>query len=131
MTERERLVELIDKKRLEYVSFCNEMAMAGNYGMPSLGEYLADYLLAKGVIVPPCKVGDTAYFVLYDGVDDEWFISAEPIVDVCTKGFYTSGHEGSTENGDLWQWSEIGKIVFLSKEEAERALKERGIGNER
>ena len=26
-------------------------------------ERLADHLLANGVIVPPCKVGDTVYFV--------------------------------------------------------------------
>ena len=32
----------------------------------SFTEFLADYLIANGVICPPCKVGDTVY-VIYDG----------------------------------------------------------------
>lgn len=41
MTDRDRLIELIE----------------GWYANPTT-EYLADYLLANGVIIPPCKVGD-------------------------------------------------------------------------
>ena len=33
--------------------------------------FAADYLLANGVIVPPCKVGDTVYFVLKDKMVEE------------------------------------------------------------
>lgn len=49
MTERERLVELI----IESVRGC-----ARNWA-----EVIADHLLANGVIVPPCKVGDAVYIV--------------------------------------------------------------------
>ena len=48
MTERERLIEL-----LKEVNTMRNMRQG-------LGE-CADYLLANGVIVPPCKVGDTVY----------------------------------------------------------------------
>ena len=79
---------------------------------------------AENVIAPPCKVGDTAHFLIEDEVACKKYISTEPIVDVCTKGFYTSGHDDSDENGDLWLWSDVGRIVYFSKEEAEAKLKE-------
>lgn len=84
---------------------------------------LADHILADGWIRPPCKVGDIACFLIEDKVIGKKYISPEPITDVCNKGFYTSGHADSDENGDLWLWSDVGRIVFLSKEEAEEALK--------
>ena len=48
---RDRLVELLDKAFLE---------SDDNYGMPCT-EQVADHLIENGVIVPPCKVGDTVY----------------------------------------------------------------------
>lgn len=116
MNERERLIELITTSDI----LCDT---CGENSPSYCAEALADYLLANGVIVPPCKVGDMAYFVIEDGVIGKKYISPERIVDICTKGFYTSGHKDSDENGDLWLWSEIGKTVFLT-EEAEQALKE-------
>ena len=110
---RDRLIDKLNtelKKHFDYVP------------LGSVIE-IADELLSNGCICAPCKIGDAAYFVIYDGVEDKWHISAEPIVDVCTKGFYTSGHEDSTENGDLWEWSDVGETVFFSREEAEQALK--------
>ena len=46
---RERLIELLNGKSIDTT--------------PDV-EYVADYLLDNGVIVPPCKVGDTVYNVL-------------------------------------------------------------------
>ena len=48
MTERERLIELL----LEWGNKENDGVRA---------KSIADYLLANGVIVPPCKVGDKIY----------------------------------------------------------------------
>lgn len=48
MTQKERLVELLFNAPNE-----------DGYGCTSVE--LADYLLSNGVIVPPCKVGDTVY----------------------------------------------------------------------
>ena len=47
MTQKERLIEMI-KRSSQYV---NENG--------SLVERIADHLLANGVIIPPCKVGDS------------------------------------------------------------------------
>ena len=114
MTERERFINTIKKS----LGGLLPLHMAER-----LAERVADALIQDGAVFPACKIGDTAYFLIYDGVEDKRYITAEPIVDVCTKGFYTSGHEDSTENGDLWEWSEVGETVFFSKEEAEQALK--------
>ena len=108
--QRERLVELLEDVIGE--------------GWRTMCEAIADNLLIEGgIIVPPYKVGDTAYFLIEDKVAGEKYISPEPITDVCTKGFYTSGHADSDENGDLWLWSDVGGIVFLDKTKAEEALK--------
>lgn len=54
MTEREILIELFNN------------SLTGSVGLSSLlSEIIADYLLVNGVIVPPCKVGDTVYYICF------------------------------------------------------------------
>ena len=48
MTQKEKLIELIDAAII---------SARDNYGMP-FSEDIADFLLANGVVVLPCKVGD-------------------------------------------------------------------------
>ena len=93
MTDRERLIDfMIDAKRTEPET-------------GSFTEYLADYLLEHGVIVLPCKAGDTLYcesaikghITYLKAPDLEWIF----------------------ENREIF-----GKEIFLTREEAERALKE-------
>ena len=51
MTDRGRLIDLmIEAKRTEPET-------------GSFTDYLADYLLEHGVIVLPCKVGDTLWYI--------------------------------------------------------------------
>lgn len=87
-------------------------------------ENIADHLLANGVIVPPCKVGEKAWFILE--LDDELQICEETVVDFSTKGFYYSELLDGTGAQILVPYEEIGKTVFFTKEEAEKALKELG-----
>ena len=54
---RDRLIELI------YKGIQKHEAEIENYVVP-IQEWLADYLLTNGVIVPPCKVGDTVYRIV-------------------------------------------------------------------
>lgn len=50
MTERERLIKLLDERiAIQECSFSPDK--------PLTTDKLADYLLVHGVIVPPCKVG--------------------------------------------------------------------------
>ena len=99
MTERERLS---DRERLI------DLMIEAKKTDPETGsftEYLADYLLEHGIIVLPCKVGDTLYcesaskgqITYLKAPDLEWIF----------------------ENREIF-----GKEIFLTREEAERALKE-------
>lgn len=108
MTERERLIEML-----------NEWGNKENDGVRS--ESIADYLLENGVIVPPCKVGDTVYILAgHNGHKYE--------KDIC-EGFYISDNlvtQVRTRNkkGNHGTYGIMGETVFLTKEEAEKALEE-------
>ena len=98
MTERERLIELL----------------WGAIPSKKDAEDTADYLLANGVIVPPCKVGETLYDIHNEKVFGGKVIMVNMFEDCFT--FAASG-------GRYFKDDEIGKTVFLTKEEAEQALK--------
>lgn len=82
-----------------------------------LEEY-AEELLANGVIVPPCKVGDSIFRV-GNGKIWEWLIEHIEIYGD-EIGFVDDGENYFTPD-------KIGKTVFLTKEEAEQALE--GVKN--
>ncbi len=96
MDQRKRLIELLFEAEGQV-----------NNDLPSL-EQIADYLLAYGVIVPPVKVGGTVYQT--DGIR----IYESKVKAV----IYNTSHYAFDERA-------IGKMVFLTKEEAEAALAER------
>ena len=107
---RERLIELIA-----------ESALKGDYTyIPDV----ADYLLANGVIVLPCKVGDTVYMI--DDYDCEPYVLAVKIdhikidkISVWVGLRYPLG----IKHTPLVPVDDIGKTIFLTREEAEKALK--------
>ena len=99
---------------------------------------IADRLLANGVIVPPCKVGQEVYTnVAMQG----WYFrdSVRPYLakivfiginnsEEMGGGFFNIAYENK---GYMMQFkfSDIGKTVFLTKEQAEKALAEVANGN--
>lgn len=115
--QRERLVELIKTAEKEF----------SNTGKPILDieKYVADYLIANNVVVLPLKVGDRIYRldVLNDKIID-WTIARidiyEDEVVYCDDCFnvFTDEEFGVREG------------VFLTLEEAEKALNEREKANE-
>lgn len=96
MTDRERLIALL-------IAGANKFSEKGMLDCTAF----ADYLLENGVIVPPCKVDDTVYQ-----------IDAERVFASKVKAIVYD-----TDNIAFDKRS-IGKTVFLSREEAEKALKE-------
>ena len=80
------------------------------------------------LVIPPCKVGDTVYCILEDSPvyypdTDGWYISEETVHEITTKGLIL--HE--VEDGAsiyVEPFDRIGKTVFLTREEAEKALAE-------
>jgi hypothetical protein len=107
MDQRKRLIELLEKADETVIGF----SIDGDLGI------IADHLLANGVIVPPCKVGDTVWIAgEYRGV-----YSAI----VRTIFFSHSGVEMvRTTKCDI-PFHDFGKVAFFTHEEAEKALAER------
>ncbi len=103
--------------------------------LPDVYE-IADHLLAEGVIVPPCKVGDTVYHFSRDlGAGFPYFVENLNIGSMGKNKTYwnyeANYHDEETDelvdeiDFDL---DDLGKTVFLTKEEAEKAFAERREG---
>ena len=133
MTQKEKLIELI----IESVRGC-----ARNWA-----EVIADYLLTNGVIVPPCKVGDTVYAI----ATKQPCYSCKKCMDFCHKDCIFDDRNilvvkkatvrsiFITENAfelhiefeeaklthsyySCFYFDEFGEKVFLTHKEAEKAL---------
>ena len=128
MTERERLIEML-----------NEWGNKENDGVRA--ESIADYLLANGVVVLPCRVGDTVYvnpytwdylsFSNYEHcfIHSEYFLVAEVVSIIKTRKqnlikLKIYNRTTCTPKYKRYPISSIGITVFLTKEEAEKALEE-------
>ena len=96
-------------------------------------KIVADYLLANGVIVPPCKVGDVLY-VIFKAYNEEkvYPVNVSAIrMDtkknnnrVCVWGTFHITEFYAHEYKATFKFDSIGKAVFLTREEAEAKLKE-------
>lgn len=79
--------------------------------------------LRAQVEVRPYRIGETVYVLLQDGAifypeTNGWYISKEVIGAISPDGFYLGDPVDDVYTPD----SEIGKTVFLNREEAEAAL---------
>lgn len=86
-------------------------------------ESTADYLLAEGVIVSPCKVGAKIWCIIQDD-NEKWYISEETVVDFSSRGIYISEMPDGAGCDILEFYDEIGETIFLTKEGAENAVRE-------
>ncbi len=93
---------------------------------------IADHLIENGVIVHPCKVHDTVYYLntTYHMALKKNTIYEAKVVRVVTTYLGTclviqirDDEGGCCEIPDIRDW---GKTVFLTKEQAEQKLKESG-----
>lgn len=78
---------------------------------------IADYLLANGVIVPPCKVGDMVYVI--DKFGDIVELKAEYLVFDESQIYVGMGDYGECKTNE----------VYLHRWDAEKALNERSEYN--
>lgn len=117
MTNRERLAKLI----------CESMKEQGDSW--SFSE-IADHLIEHGVTVLPCKVGDTVYVLTSDsptGIEETRVSQIKIEIKENGKISYRVSAPCVHDDWGNAHWTfclfEFGKIVFLTKEEAEQALK--------
>ena len=117
MTDRDRLIEILKVPIHPKIDV-------------DPAEVVADYLLANGVIVPPCKVGDTVYVISrYYAGDWEVYKCEIDTITIYENNTFISCVANDVRFGKInfgLNVSEIGKTVFLTKEQAEEKLKELG-----
>ena len=107
---RDRLIKLIDGFVFGTQIVINNLEWNSN-----TVKDLSDYLLANGVIVPPCKVGDTVY-ILKNGEIHRNHVCQIHISQTYAQTFFSC-------YGEKFGVEQIGKNVFLTRENAEKALK--------
>ena len=109
---RDRLVEMIDD---DY--------------FPS-SEDLADHLIANGVIVPPCKVGDVVYCIVFMPFGCYWKVEKGFVRKICVTKESADVNIVDCEYTKYANLNitvrpkDFNKTVFLTKEAAEQKLKE-------
>ena len=125
MTGKEKLVELLRQCVTQNITLdpdCWDAIIDVDYGT------MADSLMESGVVVLPCKVGDKVYVInrtmnvvfentvifLCCGHSSDW------------KNYIKTRWVGERGNESIRKWTfrQIGRYVFLTREEAEAALKE-------
>lgn len=87
------------------------------------GDILAMIGNSGRVVVLPCRIGSTVYVLIQDNAifypeTNGWYIGEGTIDAIAQDGFYL----GNPEDGDFRPNDAIGEIVFLTREEAEKAL---------
>lgn len=126
MTERERLIELLKNDNCPSPFICD----SGCKYISSencLAERMADYLLENRVSILSCKIGDTLYYHDYkcgafNDDKDEWNIIDSVVCEIRIK---KKGVLVEMSSGRIFTHKDFGKIIFHTKEEAEKALAER------
>ena len=126
---RDRLIKLIKQGDKTFADKYKDKIMSH---IDEVFEFVADYLLENGVIVPPCKVGEVVWINTKFGtlksrvteitqtIDNKFSVHIVYDLMYCYKQHInTQGYVGYLEDK-----FEFGKTVFLTKEEAEQALKE-------
>jgi hypothetical protein len=124
LTTRDRLIELIVNADTHDSYECKLCTKKDTSCTRCGAEKLANHLLANGVIVPPCKVGDTVWYELYGEIESAVVYSCVGVLK--KQGFEITDANAKSSDGleVAFNGKCIGKTVFLTKEEAEAKLKE-------
>ena len=142
---RDRLIELLDDLGVTAEIPINvDSDGCGTYEIEG-SEYIADHLIANGAIVPPCKIGDTVYVLSYniEACQECAYLSAGCFAgdsfctedyslypdltyeseSICDKHFIEVIEFEPKEEWIILNRKKFGKTIFLTREDAERALR--------
>lgn len=119
MNERKRLIELLDNiQDFGTIVVKSQMDDRCNNRIEINNLNIADYLIKSGIIVPPCNVGDTVWYIT--GIHHNLIKSAkvEEIIinETGIRELYVSTDNGVYFENDI-------SIFYFTREEAEKALK--------
>lgn len=128
-----RLIKLIEIGETTYCNVCenqgstkcNSCEYGNNIRRVSRAELIAEYLIASNVTVPPVSVGQAVYIIRRPTERPAWIDECE--ITYISVHYFKDG-KSTVFSGYNFEVAEcdIGKTVFLTREEAEQALKERG-----
>lgn len=143
---RDRLIEILKKFCTDDCKITHQCGYCDFGDLTVCPSAVAEHLLVNGIIVPPCKVGDTVYCIDDIVWDDEcrdcehYLIGGFGDPSECIRTRYGNKHpdcikiiEKVVTQHDIYWWlysNDFGKTVFPTKSEAERALAERRTGND-
>lgn len=100
-----------------YLDMCEEQDVEPE---KTFDEFVADYLIANGVIVPTYNIGQTVYAVAKG--DDLWWKGT--VASICCE-FNEMAYGIIFDDGDFAMFEE--ECVFPSREEAEKELEKRDV----
>lgn len=107
---RDRLIELIHS--IDVMKFPTE----------NFTEHLADHLIENGAIMPPCDFGDDIWIVnCYNGKPLGIIKDKVQMIGITSRGFHIKARDHHDHN----KMYMLGKTVFLTREDAAKALRER------
>ena len=105
---RDRLIQLIESAR---------------YWGANTSEALAESLISEGLLVLPCKLGQIVYYPSFSV--GKVFLYKVISIKINSKGIYIVIDNRLRNEQFTHRVTQVGKTVFLTREEAEKALKER------
>lgn len=114
---RDRLVEIVKESLVKNIDYTHRLA-----------ENITDDILKNGAIIPPCNVGDALYYPAF-GIDRVLLYKVISIK-LNSKGLYVVCENCLSKSQMTHRATQIGKTIFLTKAEAERALAERRTNDE-
>lgn len=135
MNERDRLIEVAWRAASEYSDYLEKTLNGGNTTditnvlalfpkITTFPEFLTDYLIAHNATIPPVSVGQTVYIIRRPTERPAWIDECE--ITYISVHYFKDG-KSTVFSGYNFEVAEcdIGKTVFLTREEAEQVLKER------
>lgn len=114
MTDRDRLIKILQNRTKDPCSL---------QGLYEWADDIADYLIANGVIVPPCNVGDHVFVIYGLGVQHTSVSSMKIETEDAHLAFILKCMV--LQGGARFEEFLFGKTAFLTREEAKKALKDR------
>ena len=128
---RERLAEIYYKIEVEFLDYMINLTQRAIDGdiedkIQKRQGFYVDKLLEYGIIVPPCKVGDTVYFVARNSGKPIGTIDEIEIVQIAQRkeGFHAKGRfKGSLNEFEIRSFKIDNHSFFITREEAEAALR--------
>ncbi len=121
---RDRLIEILKKFCTDGCKISHQCGYCDFGDLTVCPSAVAEHILANGVIVPPCNVGDIVYMVTPGGrIHEKEVLGSASVVGTNLRDEIWMKHSFTCESALVFNEDDIGKTVFLTREEAEQAMK--------